>query len=448
MKKRKVTLSIIGITLLFIGIILLYRSYALFTTPTMDKSAITIKAGIMEGTIKVDGVLTNQLTVPAGEEKTFIVTLENLNPIAGRFLFYYEGALPTDVKLGYLGGIGIDVPPWYEEKAESAPPGNPDPPDVPDPPLEPPDIPEPPDNPPPPVSLSLLNVFKAPKLTKLAEETSSAGYEGIILPSKGKKTYSLKVKNDSTNSQTITLGAFGGLEPYLLDFKENSYVIDFYYMECYILKEDTISLYRSYSDCPKDVAIPPKMNEYDIKVIGAGAYGKLDLTSVTIPNSVTTIEPGAFAFNQLTSVAIPNSVTTIGESAFSNNQLTSVEIPNSITSIEDSVFWENQLTSVTIPNSVKYLSGFEHNKLTSITIPNSVTEIGENAFSQNQLTSVTIENSVTTIGERAFNSNKLTSVIIPNSVTIIGERAFGSNQLTSVIIPNSVKYLGGFNGNR
>ena len=407
MKKRKVNLSIIGITLLFIGIILLYRSYALFTTPTMDKSAITIKAGTMEGTIKVDGVVTNQLTVPAGEEKTFIVTLENLNPITGRFLFYYEGALLTDVKLGYLGGIGIDVPPWYEEKSESAPPGNPDPPDAPDPPPEPPDIPEPPDNSPPPVSLSLLNVFKAPKLMKLAEETSSVGYEGVILPSKGKQTYSLKVKNDSTSSQTITLGAAGGLEPYLLDFKENSYVIDFYYMECYILKEDTISLYRSYSDCPKDVAIPQKMNEYDIKVIGNGAYSNLDLTSVIIPNSVTAIEASAFFDNQLTSVEISNSVTAIGESAFLDNQLTTLQLGNQVSTIGN--------------------SAFASNKITSLIIPDSVISIGNQTFANNRLSSLQLGNHLTSIGNAAFNNNKLASVIFPNGLTTIGYGAFVNN---------------------
>jgi len=427
MKNKKGTFLIVGITILLTGIILMLVSYALFTTPTIEKSAITIKAGTMDPTIKVDGVITNKLTVAAGEEKVFTVTVENLNSITGRFLFYYTGSIQTDVAMGYLDGTGLNQP----------------------------------------------------------------SANSFVLSPNGKKTYSIKVKNSSTSSQTITLGGIGGLESFSLTMPSGAKAISSY---CFTFSTSsgTINDYREDASCPKDVIIPNTINEVSVTTIRYDAFKSNQLISVIIPDSVTEIGVSAFENNQLTSVIIPDSVTEIGGSAFENNQLTSVIIPDSVTEIGASAFYKNkltsvtlgnnvttigrsaftynqltsvtlgnnvtsigrdafyynQLTSVTIPNSVKYLSGFEHNKLTSITIPNSVTEIGENAFSQNQLTSVTIENSVTTIGERAFNSNKLTSVIIPNSVTIIGERAFGSNQLTSVIIPNSVKYLGGFNGNK
>jgi hypothetical protein len=61
------------------------------------------------------------------------------------------------------------------------------------------------------------------------------------------------------------------------------------------------------------------------------AFSNNQLTSVTIPDSVTSIEPGTFFGNQLTSVTIPNSVTTIEADAFSDNQLTSLTIGANVT---------------------------------------------------------------------------------------------------------------------
>ncbi|MBR3974411.1 MAG: leucine-rich repeat protein, partial [Clostridia bacterium] len=100
--------------------------------------------------------------------------------------------------------------------------------------------------------------------------------------------------------------------------------------------------------------------------------------------------------------------------------LTSITIPNSVTSIGDYAFWK--CTS-----------------LTSITIPNSVTSIGRSAFKGcTSLTSITIPNSVTSIGSSAFEGcTSLTSITIPNSVTSIGYHAFaGCTSLTSITILN------------
>ena len=171
------------------------------------------------------------------------------------------------------------------------------------------------------------------------------------------------------------------------------------------------------------------------------------IKTVTIGKEVESI-PQYFLYNNknVTSITIPNSVTSIGYGAFSGCRgISSIIIPNSITGIGDNVFSGcSYLTSVTIPNSVTNIGGsaFEDCKsLTSISIPNSVTSIGGGAFSRCAgLTSVTIPNSVTMIGSFAFNScSNLTSIAIPNSVTTIGKSAFaGCKNLTSIVIPNSM----------
>ena len=180
-------------------------------------------------------------------------------------------------------------------------------------------------------------------------------------------------------------------------------------------------------------------------------YGS-KITTVSIPNSVTSIGYSAFRdCSGLTSIDIPNSVTTIGDYAFSDcSGLTSIDIPNSVTSIGVGAFYGcSGLTSIDIPDSVNSISQSAFSGccgLTRVNIPNSVTTIGLEAFKGCcGLTSVTIGNSVTTIDEGAFDScSRLSNITIPNSVTSIGYQAFyGCNGLTSVTMGNSVSSIGG-----
>ena len=152
----------------------------------------------------------------------------------------------------------------------------------------------------------------------------------------------------------------------------------------------------------------------------------------------------------LTSVVIPNSVTSIGERAFYNcSGLTSIVIPDGVTSIGDRAFYGcSGLTSIAIPNSVTSIGyrAFEGcSDLTSIEIPNSVTSIGNFAFYNcSGLTSIEIPNSVTSLGNFAFyGCSGLTSIVIPDGVTNIGAEAFSyCSGLTSIKIPNSVTSIG------
>ena len=98
--------------------------------------------------------------------------------------------------------------------------------------------------------------------------------------------------------------------------------------------------------------------------ICAGLKDEQEITDLIIPDEIVyegnkypVIEIRQLAFNDcsgLTSLTIPESVTSIGYSAFSGcSGLTSVTIPNSVTKIEGEVFWGcSSLISVIIPNSV------------------------------------------------------------------------------------------------
>ena len=85
--------------------------------------------------------------------------------------------------------------------------------------------------------------------------------------------------------------------------------------------------------------------------INYGSFAVNQLTSITIPGSVTNIETAAFEGNLLTSIIIPGSVTTIGTYAINKNrQLTSVTIPDSVSSISSFAFTNSQLPFVSVPS--------------------------------------------------------------------------------------------------
>jgi len=205
-------------------------------------------------------------------------------------------------------------------------------------------------------------------------------------------------------------------------------------------------------EIPRTAFNSANANTYNVTAIGNNAFkDTTNLTEVTfsLPSYVTSIGSSAFRGSSLTTITIPDSVTSIGFMEFYGaTSLTSITIPTSVTSIGTSVFQgASSLTSITIPESVTSIGvdAFRESGLTSITIPASVTSIGRGAFyGALKLKTVYIADGVTSIGANAFyNASSLTSITIPASVTIIGDDTFyGATSLTSITIPEGVTSIG------
>jgi len=170
--------------------------------------------------------------------------------------------------------------------------------------------------------------------------------------------------------------------------------------------------------------------------IGANAFSNCEeLTSVNIPNTVTSIEYAAFhGCSSLTFVSIPNSVTSIGACPFhACSSLVSIQVDDNNTEYcsENGVLFNKEKTIL-----IQYPLAKKEN---NYTIPNSVVTIKNDAFNGcNGLNSVQIPNSVKIIEHAAFYSSGLHFVIIPPSVMFIGNVAFsGCYNLTSITFPDS-----------
>jgi hypothetical protein len=194
----------------------------------------------------------------------------------------------------------------------------------------------------------------------------------------------------------------------------------------------------------------------------AGFSNCKTLTSITIPESVTTVESSCFGSCSLLTSIVWNAKhveqvrwgggSWLGASlpiydlfGGVRSQITSFVFGESVEYIPDHLcYYMENLTSVVIPESVQNIGTYAFSRcsaLTSAVIGNNVKTIGEHAFSYcSSLTSATIGKSVITIGEEAFRDcSALTSIVIPDSVLAIENSTFfNCSALTSVTLNNSL----------
>jgi tetratricopeptide (TPR) repeat protein len=212
--------------------------------------------------------------------------------------------------------------------------------------------------------------------------------------------------------------------------------------------DNTLTI-TGYKGKTRNVVIPATLYGLKVTVIGGRAFRKSNITSLVIPDTVTSIEHGeihnvvytdyygAFSNNlALTKVILGKGLRTIGNCAFSRTGITEIIIPDSVTIIGDAAFgW----TSYDPDDGWRQKSG--DSKLVKVALGKGLQSIGKYAFLDNQITELNLPASLKEIKDGSFEGNKIQKITFSTGLEIIGSRAFSNNQITELELPSSLKEI-------
>ena len=213
-----------------------------------------------------------------------------------------------------------------------------------------------------------------------------------------------------------------------------------------ILNDGTLRLYQ-YEGTDTNIVVPDTIDGRKVTVLGDSTFQYCtqasDIESVTLPDSLTTIEKNAF-YNceKLKSVTIPQNVSSIGLAAFveglSESSLTEIKVDpeNPYFSEKDGVVFSKDGTKLIV---------FPSGRSGDYQIPDGTVSVGDYAFYYCvNVSSITVPGSVRSLGEGAFgNCSSLTKAVLNEGLEEIGEYAFQSSSgIRDLIIPASVKSVG------
>ncbi|MCH5280146.1 MAG: leucine-rich repeat domain-containing protein [Lachnospiraceae bacterium] len=182
-----------------------------------------------------------------------------------------------------------------------------------------------------------------------------------------------------------------------------------------------------------------------ISTIGDFAFARSGLTSIRIPNGVETIKNGAFYHcDDLSSVSIPSTVTEIEPDAFTNtkwlqNWFHGGDV-NEFLVVGDGILlaYKGSNSTVRLPSNVKRIAPgvfADHDEIFQVVLPESVRVVGEGAFAGcTNLTNISEGGGLVEIRDRAFYGCPIETVRIPAKVESVGLLAFGGTQATDSVV--------------
>lgn len=146
-----------------------------------------------------------------------------------------------------------------------------------------------------------------------------------------------------------------------------------------------------------------------VKSIGDGVFCYCTLlSSITLTNSLTEIGRETFyKCEKLNYLELPDSIISIGVNGFTESGITSMVLPDSVTTIGYGCFARCvNLETITFSNRIKYIPKEtlrNCNALTSVTIPNGVISLGASTFENClNLSSIVLPETITEIETKCF----------------------------------------------
>lgn len=204
-----------------------------------------------------------------------------------------------------------------------------------------------------------------------------------------------------------------------------------------------------YEGTDPNVVVPETIDGKAVTAIGKMAFANavIEVESVTLPDSITTLEDNAFFdCGKLKSIRIPKNVSSIGERLTGGNyqgdalKEIQVDPENSYFSSKDGVLFNKAGTELLafpsgrggtyqVPDGTTQIGAyaFYYNRdIAEITLPKTVKTIKTGAFGDcSNLSSLKLQEGLETIEDYAFaNTTKPECITVPASVTKIGDYAF------------------------
>ncbi len=192
---------------------------------------------------------------------------------------------------------------------------------------------------------------------------------------------------------------------------------DYKYRE---LDDGTIMI-MEYNGTDTDLVLPETLDGYSVSTIYhhfSNAESVKELTSLTIPDTLTAIQPGAFTFTpKLTEIHVSKDHPTL---AFIDGVLYNKEHKSIIRYLQT-----NTAETFDIPDGIKLIEedAFFRSQLVTVNIPGSVEQIDREGFNQcDQLKELNMAEGLKTIGKAViFNCSSLEEITFPSTVTEVDE---------------------------